>query len=182
VFIAAFGLFDRRVRPLVAASLGTVLGYAVLFRNGANDHPYWLFCVLLPLALGAAAAADGLGRLLGQNRIARGLGFALIVSLVVALGITVWRPSGQERQDRLGASIGAEARALRFPAEQRYAYFSAGSDGGTGPTDLLPWLYFYSRREPFVVDGPHAVPRGQVIVRFVGGHPQVEPGEGREAP
>jgi hypothetical protein len=182
IFVAGFGLFDRRVRPLVAASLGTALAYAVLFRNGANDHPYWLFCVILPLALGAAAAADALGRLLGRNRISRGFGLALVVSLVVALGVTVWRPSSQQQQDRVGATIGAEARALRFPAEQRYAYFLAGSDSDTGTTDLLPWLFFYSRREPFGVDGPQAVPRGQVVLRFVGGHPRAEAGEGPAAP
>jgi hypothetical protein len=101
----------------------------------------------------------------------------LIVLLVVALGVTVWRPSGQEQQDRIGATIGAEARALRFPAEQRRAYFLAGSDE-TGATDLLPWLYFYARREPFGVDGPQAVPRGQLVLRFVDGHPRAEPGEG----
>ena len=182
IFVAGFGLFDRRVRPLVAASLGTVLGYAVLFRNGANDHPYWLFCVILALALGAAAAADALGRMLGRNRIALGLGLVLIVSLVVALGVTVWRPSGQEQQDRLGATIGAEARALRFPDQQRYAYFLNGSDHDTGTTDLLPWLFFYSRREPFAVGGPLAVPRGQLVLRFLGGHPHAEPGEGPVAP
>ena len=36
--VAAFGLFDRRTRSLVAVSLGTVLAYALLFRNGAYDR------------------------------------------------------------------------------------------------------------------------------------------------
>jgi hypothetical protein len=45
-----------------------------------------------------------------------------------------------------------------------------------------PVWAFGAVAEPFGVDGPQAVPRGQLVLRFVGGHPRAEPGEGPAAP
>jgi len=172
--VAALGLLDRRTRPLVAISLVTVLGYAVLFRNGAYDHSYWLYCILLPVALGAAVAADAVSRWLAHYRGLRLAPLVLGTALVVALGITVWKPSSKQGRHRNAAEIGAQARALRWPPGQRYAY---NAFGDSGPTDLLPWLLFYSRRQPFGVDGPRSVPRGEVVLRLVDGVLVSVPGE-----
>jgi hypothetical protein len=162
--VAAFGLLDRRTRPLVAVSLGTVLAYAALFKNGAYDHNYWLYCILLPLALGAAAAADVGSRWLSSvHRVAPHVAAAGLVIFVSAL---LWMPSQEQRQRLLANQIGAQARELRWPSGQRYAYHAFG---GAGRTDLLPWLVFYSRRVPFGVEGPRAVPQDAVLVRFLDG-------------
>jgi hypothetical protein len=172
--LAAVGLLDRRTRVLVAVSLGTVLAYAMLFKNGAFDHPYWLYCLLLPLALGAAVATDAISRWLARGRLARALGTAGAVVLVVALAVTVWHPSNEQEQNRIGGAVGTQARVIKWPAEQRYAYYAFG---GQGPTDLLPWLLFYARREPFGVDGPRSVPHEQIVLTMVDGRLRVEPGQ-----
>ncbi len=172
--VAALGLLDPRTRPLAAASLGTVLGYAVLFKNGAYDHSYWLYCILLPLALGAAVAADTVSRVLAVRPWIRPAAPVLGAVIVVALAITVWLPSSKRGRHPHAAEMGAQARALRWPPRQRYAY---NAFGDIGPTDLLPWLLFYSRREPFGVDGPQSVPRGEVVLRLVDGQLVSVPGE-----
>src|SRR5256885_14868 len=174
VAVAGLGLLDRRTRPLVAVSLGTVLGYAVVFKNGAYDHSYWLYCLLLPLPLGAAVAADAVSRWLARHRLPRLAPAAFAAPLVVALALTVWRPSNDQGQNRIGAALGAQARAIDWPGGQRYAYHTFGGDGYT---DLLPWLRFYARREPFGIDGPASVPQGQVVLRLVDGRLRADPGE-----
>jgi hypothetical protein len=172
--VAALGLLDRRTRPLVAVSLGTLLGYALLFRNGAYDHNYWLYCILLPLALSAATVADAVNRWLSRRSWLRAAPAVLGTALVVVLGVTMWQPSNEEGQRRYATAIGAQARALRWPAEQRYAYHAFG---GSGPTDLLPWVLFYSRRQPFGVDGPQSVPRAHIVLRWYDGRLVTVPGQ-----
>jgi hypothetical protein len=172
---AGLGLLDRRTRPIVGASLGAVLGYALIFRNGASDHNYWLYCLILPLALGAAVGADAVARW-SRSHVARpGLvRAALAAALVGALGITtLLRPSMDESQRRYAATLGADARSVRWPQAQRYAYHTFGE---RGPTDLLPWLLFYSRRQPFGVDGPQSVPPDELLLRMVDGRLVAVPG------
>jgi 4-amino-4-deoxy-L-arabinose transferase-like glycosyltransferase len=62
--------------------------------------------------------------------------------------------------------LDSRTRGLAWPSHQRYAYHTFGD---RGPTDLLPWLMFYSRREPYGVDGPQSVPVGEVVLRSVDG-------------
>ena len=100
-------------------------------------------------------------------------------ALIVVLGIKVWRPSDEQGQQRYAAAIGAEARSLRWPPTQLYAYHAFG---GGGPTDMLPWVLFYSRRQPFGVDGPQSVPRGKVVLRMVDGKLVTVPGEKAPVP
>ena len=88
-------------------------------------------------------------------------------------------PSNEKGQRRIAAQIGAQARTLRWPAGQRYAYHTFGD---RGPTDLLPWLLFYSRRAPFGVDGPQSVPRGETLLRIADGRLVTLPGEQAPAP
>ena len=177
--VAALGLLDRRTWPLVAASLGTVVGYALLFRNGAYDHGYWLYCILLPLALGAAVAVDTVSRLLSAHTWLRWTRPVVGATLVAVLGIKAWQPSDEESQHRYAAVIGAQARSLHWPSGQRYAYHALGD---SGPTDLLPWVFFYSRRQPFGIKGPQSLPRGEVVLRFVDGRLVNVPGEQERAP
>lgn len=179
VAIAGVGLFDRRTRAPVAASLGTVLAYAALFRNGAYDHNYWLYTILLPLALSAAVAAETAFCWLSRQRLPRGAAGAAGCGLAAVAIFTLSNPSGEERQRRHAAAIGAQARALTWPAEQRFAFHAFG---GHGYTDLLPWLRFYARREPFGVEGPQSVTRGQIVLRLedgtlsaLGGERETEP-------
>ncbi|MGH9254308.1 MAG: hypothetical protein ACRD3C_07035, partial [Vicinamibacterales bacterium] len=131
---AAFGLTDHRTRSIVAVSLGTVILYALLFSNGAYDHNYWLYSILLPLTLGAAAAADATARWLRSSRGLAGAPPAIAAALVAALVTTAWQPSNEQRQREAAAELGAQARALRWPDGQRYAYHAFG---GFGPTDML---------------------------------------------
>jgi hypothetical protein len=171
---AALGVLDQRTRPLVVVSLVTVLGYALLFRNGAYDHNYWLYCILLPLSLSAVVAADAMARWLHRHSWLRAAPPVLGATLVVLLGVALWRPSKEHDQWRYAARIGAQARTLRWPAEQRYAYHAFG---GSGPTDLLPWVLFYSRRQPFGVDGPQSVPRAHIVLRWFDGRLVAVPGQ-----
>jgi hypothetical protein len=162
---AALGVLDKRTRIPVAVSLGTVLGYALLFRKGAADHGYWLYCVLLPLALSAGAAADAVARWLERHAPwSRAAAMTLGAGLVATLGLALTRPSNEQRQRDYVAEIGAAVRVVRWPPTQRYAYHAFGD---MGPTDLLPWVLFYSRRQPFGVTGPQDVPRGEIMLRLV---------------
>jgi hypothetical protein len=162
--IAALGLFDRRTRMLVAASLGTVLAYGLLFRNGAHDHPYWLYCITLPMLMSVASVADRVGRWLMRDQRWRVIAYALGVGVIAVSLLSLWKPSQEEQRDRFGAKAGAFVRAAKWPANQRYAYHLAPGDVGPTSPDLLPWLLFYSRLEPYGVDGVRAVPRGQLVL------------------
>lgn len=179
VGVAAAGLFDDRIRSVVAASLGTVLAYAALFKNGAYDHDYWLYCILVPVAFGAAASAEAAAGWVSRRVPIRFAPEMLGGGLVLVLTLALWQPSDEERQRVGAAEIGAQARALQWPEQQRYAYHAFG---GLGATDLLPWLVFYSRREPFGVEGPHAVPRGEVMLRVRDGNLAFAPGEQVDEP
>jgi hypothetical protein len=174
VVVGAIGVLDKRTRPVSAVSLGTVLAYGLVFRNGAYDHPYWLYGLMLPIALGAAVAADRAAGWLAQERARAVLGAVFSLGLVAALVLTVWTPSDARRQNRYGATVGASAREVEWPDNQRRAYFVSGESGAT---DLLPWLAFYSRREPFGVADAEAVPRGEIALEFVDGAVRVVPGE-----
>ena len=163
--LAALGLFNRRTRLPVAASLGTVLAYAALFKNGASDHGYWLYCVLLPAVLGMAAAADGVARAASRHRLALVAVIAVGAAVMSALGVTLSRRSAEEEQRVRGVMIGSQAAALKWPSDQRFAYHMFG---GSGRTDLLPWLLYYSRREPFGVGGPRSIPSNEVVLGLEG--------------
>jgi len=156
-----------------------VLGYALLFRNGAYDHSYWLYCILLPLSLSAGAAADAVARGLSNLSLPRLTPAALAITLAVVLGVATWQPSKELAQQRYATAMGAQARALRWPPAQRYAYHALG---GHGPTDLMPWLLFYSRRQPFGVDGPQSVPPGEIVLRVVDGQLVTVQGEQTHEP
>jgi hypothetical protein len=178
--VLIWGVVDHRTRALVVITLGTVMAYAIAFKNGAYDHSYWLYSLLLPLALGGAAATAAVARWLATREFSRlvPLRWGVAVALVGALGFTMWRPSNDSEPDRIGATLGAEARTVAWPPQQRYAYHSFG---GEGPTDLLPWLRFYAQREPMGVDGPDSIPRGAVLLQMVDGHLRVTPGTGAAA-
>jgi hypothetical protein len=47
-------LVSHRTRPVAAASLGTVVVWTVLFRNGAAIHDYWSLWLVVPVAVGSA--------------------------------------------------------------------------------------------------------------------------------
>lgn len=54
------GLADRRTRALTALLALVAVGYVVGLPNGAFVHDYWVFPLLLPVWLGAAALVDAL--------------------------------------------------------------------------------------------------------------------------
>jgi hypothetical protein len=54
----ALALRDARFRPVAAVSLVAVVGYALVFREGAGGHQYWNYWGLLPTAIGAAWLFD----------------------------------------------------------------------------------------------------------------------------
>ena len=163
--VASLGLFDRRTRFAVAVTLTAVLAYAVLFRNGASDHNYWLYCVLAPLAMSTAVVADAIATKWGRSRTGTRILQLFSLMSVAALLVAAWRPSDEEGQRRRGMHIGSQARALHWPLQQRYAYHMFGDEG---PTDLLPWLLYYSRRPPYGVSGPEVVPPSERVLRFDG--------------
>jgi hypothetical protein len=37
--------------------------------------------------------------------------------------------------------------------------------GGQGPTDLLPWLQYYSGRAPYGIDGPQSLAADDIALR-----------------
>ena len=174
--VACFGLLDGRTRPIVAVALGAVLGYAVIFKNGASDHDYWLYCLILPLSLGASAGADAIAHWINRHVARPRVAAALVTAVLLpGLGLTIRTPSTEVLRRRTSESIGGAARAVDWPATQRFAYHVAGR---RGPTDLLPWLYFYSRRQPFGVPGPESVPTGEVVLNIVEGRLIALAGEG----
>lgn len=173
--VAALGLLDRRTRPLVGVSLGTVLIYAAIFKNAASDHSYWLYALVLPLALGAAVVADRATQWLVDRRLPRLTPAALGGTIILGVTLTQRHLSKEEQFEDRQARVGAQLRALAWPEGQRYAFHTFG---GSGTTDLLPWVRFYARREPFGVDGPRSVPAGQLVLTMVDDRLQLVPGAG----
>ena len=174
--VALCGWFDHRTRPYAVTSLATVLAYAVVFKNAAGEHSYWLYNLIFPVSLGAAAASDAVARWLrGRSPAIRPVPVVVGAALTTLLAISLWRPSEDQDQNAYAAQVGAEARAIAWPEGQRYAYHMFGD---LGQTDLLPWLRFYARREPMGVAGPDSVPTGEVVLRSVEGHLRAMQGQG----
>ena len=144
------GTVDRRSRALTL--LLTVVAAAYIFGlpNGSFIHDYWIFPVLLPVWVGTAALATGLGEL------ARGRADAVLVGvgvLILLVGI-----GGLVRAEVPATYLGGPeaagdlARATSPAADQRAAW---RTDGLAAPR----WLSLYWDLPPAVVerDGLDAV-------------------------
>ena len=58
----AVSLRDKRYRPIAGLSLATVIGYAVLLKEGSGGHQFWNYWGLLPTAVGIAYVFEALAR------------------------------------------------------------------------------------------------------------------------
>jgi hypothetical protein len=75
-------LRDRRLRPLAAVCLGSVVLYDLALREGAGGHQYWSYWAVLPAAVGLAVAARAAGRRYGTLA-------PLVLAVVVLVGNVV---------------------------------------------------------------------------------------------
>lgn len=79
----------QRVRPLVLAASGSVLSYAVYFRQGAAVHDFWNYAILIPLAVTIAVVAEMAYPLIARLRTVRPQLLAIVVvGSVMALSLT----------------------------------------------------------------------------------------------
>lgn len=80
------GLRDQRTRVLTALLALVAVAYVVGLPNGSFVHDYWVFPLLLPVWVGAAAAVDGAAGWLATRRSASPLtpGAVLLVLVLVA--------------------------------------------------------------------------------------------------
>jgi 4-amino-4-deoxy-L-arabinose transferase-like glycosyltransferase len=88
----AISLRDRRYRPLAALSLVTVVGYAVLLKEGAGGHQFWNYWAMFPAAIGLAYVFEAIGRVVAPSvRSGSGVRNAVLVGaavLVVVVNLT----------------------------------------------------------------------------------------------
>lgn len=88
----AVSLRDARYRPIAGLSLATVIGYAVILKEGSGGHQFWNYWGLLPAAIGIAYVFEAIGRVLAPSaRSARGLRDAVLIGaavLVVVVNLT----------------------------------------------------------------------------------------------
>lgn len=112
LFAAAYR--NRHTRGLVVALLVTVVGYTAAFRQGAANHVYWNFWLVLPLAVAGAAAAE-----LIQTRLrGRRHDLAYTVLVLVAASCVLIPAFFDHGDSRRVVAEGTTAPALIQRAEQ----------------------------------------------------------------
>lgn len=91
----AVSLRDARYRPLAGLSLVTVIGYAVILKEGSGGHQFWNYWGLLPAAVGIAYVFEAIGRALAPSvRSPRGVrDAALIGAALVVVAVNLTRPN-----------------------------------------------------------------------------------------
>jgi hypothetical protein len=151
----------RRFRPLGAATLATVLMYALAFREGSDLHDYWNYWLLIPFVLGVGALAT----LLDRSNVVQVLGAAVLATALVIAGFQHESPIAGLR-DLADRDVAALA-ATRQPAlGQQRVLVAATPTEPIGETALwvLPPTRYYLR-----VPLRYASP--ETVVRYVERHP-----------
>jgi hypothetical protein len=92
--VCGISLRSARFRPVAALSLTAVLGYALLFREAAGGHQYWMYWSLLPVAIGwAYVFGPGADRMALDLRTGtRGVALAITAVALVVGAINLTRP------------------------------------------------------------------------------------------
>jgi|SRR5579871_668514 len=118
VLVAAW--LEPRTRPVLAVALGTVIIWVAAFSDGAAHHDYWAFWMVVPLAIGFAAAAE---RLLpaATTRMT-----VIVMALATGIGIIGFQLPGTIPETLVtGARGGAVLLAARdrMPPQQAYVWY-----------------------------------------------------------
>lgn len=111
--LCAVSLRDPRWRAPGALALATVLGYALLFREAAAGHQYWLYWSLVPIVLGFGyVAGPGLRRLASDLSLGvTGRSVLAVVLAVVVVAVNMTRP------DQAGDLVDRGHRAVELVQE-----------------------------------------------------------------
>ncbi len=140
--VAAIAAKATRTVGLLAVSV--VVGYALVFRQGAFIHDYWNYWTLLPLAIGLGALLQWVSGRLPERPALILVPLISVAVLAGGLGLTARAPArlaivgGRP----LGEMLAGSAR--RWPPSQRFAFYQEGQP-------FFPNLAYYARRPPRVV-------------------------------
>jgi hypothetical protein len=128
----ALSLREERFRPVAALALVSVVGYAVIVREGAAGHQYWNYWGLLPTAVGWAWVGQ---RLAGRLPVP-----ALLAAAVVVGAVNLAQP------DRAGELIDEGVAAYRVVDGATLAPGQATIPYVAEPFRMDDWLRY--RRGP----------------------------------
>jgi hypothetical protein len=139
--LGLFALTDRRVRPVLAITVGVVLASLLGFRQGAFNHDYWNYWGLLIVALAVGTGTDRLARRLGE----RGrTSIAIVVALTAFSLLTgVTNVSISElntiRGSGSGTAVDRYVASDDFDPDAPIAVIA-------GPGDAYDWVFHAARR------------------------------------
>jgi hypothetical protein len=118
VLVAAW--LQPRTRPVFGVALGTVAIWVMAFSDGAAHHDYWAYWLVVPLAIGFAAAADRVLARASTQTTAIIAAFATVVGIV---GFQLPRTIPQTlRHDARAGAVLLAARE-RIPPHQAYVWY-----------------------------------------------------------
>jgi hypothetical protein len=161
VVAVAACMYRRRFRPLGAATLVTVLIYALAFREGSDLHDYWNYWLLIPFVLGVGA----LTTLLDRSNVVQVLGAAVLAIALVIAGFLHESPIARLRDlaDRDVAVLAATRHSV-FGQERVLVAANATDPVGETALWVLPPTRYYLRV-------PLRYASAETVVGYVERHP-----------
>lgn len=113
------GLIDRRTRTYLAASTVFAAGWVLVLHNGAYNHEYWAFLVLVPGLVGMGALLD---RVAGGLPARRRAVSATVAALALTIGAAVLYDGVSQQYHYQPTDAGRVAVAHQPPSGQQYAW------------------------------------------------------------
>ena len=111
---------DDGLRPLATMSLFVTFAYAVVFKEAAAGHQFWLYWVLVPTAIGAGYAARAIVRKVRSETSAPAGPWVAVTSLLVLVGAVNLVPTTlAEKQIVEGQAAGSLVEALGITGAQQ---------------------------------------------------------------
>lgn len=111
---------DDGLRPLATMSLFVTFAYAVVFKEAAAGHQFWLYWVLVPTAIGAGYAARAIVRKVRSETSAPAGPWVAVTGLLVLVGAVNLVPTTlAEEQIVEGQAAGSLVEALGITGAQQ---------------------------------------------------------------
>lgn len=141
-FVAA--LTWRSARAVGVIAVTVVVGYGLVFRNGALVHDYWNYWLLLPIGIGLAVLVERVSGWVAAP--ARTIAIPVLGVAVIGVGLALSALAPARRTIVNGQQFGRliANSVPQWPPSQQFAFYEDGQPFG-------PVVTYYTRRPPRLV-------------------------------